>query len=644
MMNFLARLRHRIDRTLDPVYRRWPWAHRSRHRLSQWKHQTKQNIHDACYAASNQPALQALTERRFDDEAVASARLSRAPSRPEQWPSIDVSVVMFNSARWLPSFMQSLRAQHYPLAQLHLCFVDHGSSDETVALTQQLLAEYGADFASVQLIEQANLGFGAGHDRAIKAGQSEYCLVTNLDLEFEPEALCLAMRMALSDTQAQVASWELRQAPYEHPKYYDAVTLECNWSAHACILLRRSAYEKVGGYEPRIFMYCEDVELSYRFRSYGYALKYVPQAVVHHYTYESAGEVKPVQYAGGFVGNMYLRLRYGTAADARRGLSLYLLLMLRQEPFPGARAALRKGLKGVFKNWSYFKKDSGKGTSPAYFPFYGLDYDFVRDGPFWETNPVPAAQAPLVSVITRTYQGRDMLLRQTMQSVLNQSYPNLELIVVEDGGSHQQAVVEQMASYAREGQQVRFISNPKEGRSSAGNAGLAAAQGRWLMFLDDDDLLFADHIETLAQTLLNDASQAAAYALSIEVHTHMRADRQHYTEARFTTPQTFYQQWDYIVLQHHNFMPIQSILFQRELYEKWGGFDVELDQLEDWHLWLRYGYGQQFTYVPKTTSLFRSPAKSDVRLDRAQLLHEAYETAKNRAQQDIATLKNLSQC
>jgi GT2 family glycosyltransferase len=49
---------------------------------------------------------------------------------------------------------------------------------------------------------------------------------------------------------------------------------------HACIFIRKSAYEKVGGYEPKIFMYAEDVELSYRFRAFGYHLRYCPNAVV----------------------------------------------------------------------------------------------------------------------------------------------------------------------------------------------------------------------------------------------------------------------------------------------------------------------------------------------------------------------------
>ena len=645
MKALLLRVARGLDRRLSFAYKRCPRLFTLRQRVAQALQHSRQGLHQAFYAQSNTPALQALTERRFDAAAVASSRLSAAPTTAADWPEIDVSVVLFNSERWLEPFMQSLRAQHYPLERLHLRFVDHGSSDNTVAVVQQLLDQYGAEFANAELIVQENLGFGAGHHRAIRAGHSKYCLVTNVDLEFEPDALCLVMRTALSDTTEQVGSWELRQAPYEHPKYYDAVTLECNWSSHACIVLRRSAYEAVGGYEPRIFMYCEDVELSYRLRSYGYVLKYVPQAVVYHYTYEEAGQVKPVQYVGSIVGNMYVRLRYGTAADARRGWLLAAALLWRKPPFKGARGALIKGLRQVVKNRRHFQQPSSKGSAAAHFPFYALDFEWVRDGAFWESLPVPhGTEVPLVSVITRTYQGRDALLRQTIQSVWHQSYPHVELIVVEDGGNHQQAVAEQMAAYAPEGHSLRYFSQPKVGRSATGNAGLAAAQGQWLLFLDDDDLLFADHIETLVQQLLKeksalggeDSAPTAAYALAVEVHTAMAANKQHYTETQFATPHTFYQPWDYQVLQHHNFLPIQSIVFHRSLYERWGGFDVDLDQLEDWHLWLRYGHGQTFSYVPKSTSLFRSPAPFEERTQRATLLHEAYETARQRAAAQIA--------
>lgn len=156
------------------------------------------------------------------------------------------------------------------------------------------------------------------------------------------------------------------------------------------------------------------------------------------------------------------------------------------------------------------------------------------------------------------------------------------------------------------------------------------------MFLDDDDLLFADHVETLLAVLCKDPDLAAAYALAFEVLTDMNADLSGYRENAFHTPAIFRQEWDHAVMVDHNFIPIQAIIFKRALYLERGGFDVTLDQLEDWNLWIRYGYGKRFAYVPKTTSLFRSPADFAVRADRHALLHEAYELAKVRALKAIA--------
>jgi len=152
-----------------------------------------------------------------------------------------------------------------------------------------------------------------------------------------------------------------------------------------------------------------------------------------------------------------------------------------------------------------------------------------------------------------------------------------------------------------------------------------------LMFLDDDDLLLSDHVETLMAALTRNHQLAAAYALSMEVQTDVAPDMSTYTELSFHTPGLFRQDWDYSVLLHHNFIPIQAIIFKRELYEQHGGFNLSLNQLEDWNLWLRYGHDNQFTYIAKTTSLFRSPAKPEVRSARHDLLHNAYNEAKNAA-------------
>src|SRR5690606_38738744 len=102
-------------------------------------------------------------------------------------------------------------------------------------------------------------------------------------------------------------------------------------------------------------------------------------------------------------------------------------------------------------------------------------------------------------------------------SVAHQTYSNIEHIVVEDGGCTQESVMAEIQAHSP--YPIKFMGLEKLGRSPVGNAGLAAAQGRWCVFLDDDDLLFAEHIEVLAHELLKDSELAAAYTPAWEVLT-----------------------------------------------------------------------------------------------------------------------------
>jgi len=624
--------RRRLVRKLYQSTRILPYARHQWRKIAEGLQTKLLMLHNS---SENTTALQALSKQRI---TVFDPAKPLGPPQPEaaDWPEIDLSVVTYNSTRWIRSFIQSLVDQKYPLHKIHLCFVDHSPDEGTAQQIEQEFITLQGKFASLTLIRQNNMGFGAGHDRALTALHSAWCLVTNVDLEFDTEALCAVVSHAVQADQDEVASWELRQAPYEHPKYYDPVSLNTQWSSHACILLRRSAYQKVGGYDKKIFMYAEDVELSYRFRSFGYQIKYCPKALVNHHAYEAAGEIKPLQYFGSTLGNAYIRLRYGNFKDKLGLLILQTALLLRPQPFPGARSGTFKNIFKIILNATHFLKGKGPDVK-AIFPFHGFDYEMIRQGAFWPIqwplNP-KNEDHPLVSVITRTYHGRSIFLLQALQSVINQTYPCIEIVIVEDGGStHKEMIANIKKSTAVP---ILYQALEKVGRSAAGNAGLALATGTYVMFLDDDDLLFSDHIEILIKSLKDNPTCAAAYSLAIEIGTEINnlinlINLPPYIEKTFKTLPSFFQEYDYKVLCERNFIPIQSIIFKRQLFIERGGFDETLDQLEDWNLWLRYGDENSFNYVPKTTSMYRVPCNPQIKLARHMELHRAYDVAKERA-------------
>lgn len=603
---------------LRPIYQKLPVLIGVRIRLRHFINAVRAKMMRAINSQNNLKAVQTITDRRFG--------YTQSSPVSDVQPLIDVSIVTYNSSKWVDGFFESLKAQDYPLQKLKLCFVDNGSKDCTVEALQRWKAQLGDELAGFDVIQGENVGFGLGHDRAIKTGDSEFVLISNIDIVFARHSITKVVVAANADTADAVGSWELRQAPYEHPKYYDPVTHDTNWSSHACILIRRSAYTKVGGYEHEIFMYGEDVELSYRLRSYGYLLKYCPSAVVYHYTYEHENHVKPIQFSGSTLANAYLRLRYGDFGDRFGGLVLQIALLFRPEAYAGARRDLIGNIGKIVRKAPHFL--SGKGSSrEASFPFRGFDYEMTRDGAFWSIGE-PLEHAPLVTIVTRTYRNRNEFLRQAIISVLNQTYPNVELVVVEDGGETMKGLVGEFQSLG--GREIRFYGMDKVGRSVTGNYGLEMAKGEYCMFLDDDDLLFSDHVEVLVAALSKNSQSVAAYSLAMEVGTIVGADGR-YTEVSHETPSYYKHEYDYDILLDHNFIPIQSLLFQRALYLQRGGFETDMSNLEDWNLWLRYGYGNTFSYVAKTTSLFRTPADPYVRLERHKLLHEAYNTAKDRA-------------
>ena len=569
-------------------------------------------------------ALAKMVDRRQRHAADAGAPDPLTAPWPAEWPAVDISVVTYNSRKWIDSFLASLEGLDYPRDRLHVCFVDNGSSDGTFEQLGLAVARLEQSGIRASALSQANLGFGAGHNAGLAGGTAPYGLVTNVDLVFEPSALKQIVAVAVSDPSG--AAWELRQKPYEHPKYYDPVTGETQWNSHACVLLRRSAFEDAGGYDKNIFMYGEDVELSYRLRRAGWLLRYCPKAVVFHYSYESAGQVKPIQFTGSTFANLYLRLKYGSWRQALLAPVMGVALLARPQPFPGARLATAKNLLKLLALAPAAL--AARRKSDAVFPFRLWDYEMRRDGAFHEGQPLPA-DAPLVSVITRSFAGRAAFLREAMLSVAHQTYPNVELVVVEDGGETLRSTVEALA--ARTGLRTRFVPVPKGGRSAAGNAGLDAAQGRWCLFLDDDDLLFADHVETLALTLQANGSAVAAYSLAWEVETRYGATPDEpYSEVAYTVPPVLRQSFDPQILASRNYIAIQSILFERRLFEERGGLDADMDALEDWILWNVYAHGNQFAYVAKTTSLFRTPADLQARHRRNEIFARTYQPARDR--------------
>jgi GT2 family glycosyltransferase len=524
----------------------------------------------------------------------------------------------------LPKFFESLLAQGYPTNSIRILAVDNGSLDGTYEQLQSFAEAHGARFADVIVVQQSNRGFGAGHNVNLRSAAAPYFLVTNVDLEFEHDTLTQLVASAVT-SPVDVASWECRQKPFEHPKYYNPVTLETAWSSSACVLLRTAALKHVGGYDEKLFMYGEDVDLSYRLRDHGHRLLYCPRAVCWHYG-ATPHEPRATEFLGISLANLLLRLRFG---GWREQISIPLVYLTRWWIVlyrPSYAWGLFKLLpQFVWQAPAFWRS---RQTSKTKFAFRGVGYEISRD------RSVPAAEKtsrttwPLVSIVIRTYAGRLGFLREAVQSVSNQTYPHIEVIVVEDGETRfAEELLRQCAS--KTSFAIHYFTIPKGGRCRAGNEGLSQARGEYLGFLDDDDYFFADHVETLVAQLAATLNCSAAYSAAWEIATAVRSvEPLAYEEV---TRRTIYRQPFYRgLLWERNYIPIQSILFDRRLYERHGGLDESLEILEDWNLWTRYSIDAEFAFVNKTTSGYRVPASSSDQFARTRKFATYYQIAKEK--------------
>ena len=155
---------------------------------------------------------------------------------------------------------------------------------------------------------------------------------------------------------------------------------------------------------------------------------------------------------------------------------------------------------------------------------------------------------------------------------------------------------------------------------------MAAATGQLCCFLDDDDLFYADHLEVLVHAWLSNQKLGAVYSLAYEVRTEVISEEPWvYKDVLHNLINR--QVFNRGIMWHHNYLPIQSVLFQRQLYLDNGGFDLSLENLEDWNLWVRYSLKHDFLLIPKVTSLYRVPNDVDKALQRQLVLNDYYAKA-----------------
>jgi glycosyltransferase involved in cell wall biosynthesis len=200
---------------------------------------------------------------------------------------------------------------------------------------------------------------------------------------------------------------------------------------------------------------------------------------------------------------------------------------------------------------------------------------------------------PLVSVVIPTY-NRERLLTEAIESVLAQDYPNLELIVVDDGSSDATpAVLERFAEAHPD--RFRGLSHENLGQARSLNRGFELARGELLGDLNDDNVLLPGATSKLVAAL--EASPEAVVAYPGYEWTD---DRLQVIDT--ITPREFSLSES---LRLHDCMVGPGALFRRAVIDEVGGWDPSFRYCPDWDFWLRAATVGRFVCVPEPLACYR---------------------------------------
>lgn len=186
---------------------------------------------------------------------------------------------------------------------------------------------------------------------------------------------------------------------------------------------------------------------------------------------------------------------------------------------------------------------------------------------------------PLVSVIVPCYQAAKTVA-STLDDIFSQTYPRLEVIVVNDGSTD--ATLEILKKYQPK---IKIINQQNRGAAAARNRGFAASGGEYLLFCDADVRLRRDMVEKMLETLQKNPDKAYCYS-----------------NFKFG-PHTFdLFPFDAARLKRENYVSTMSLI----RWSRFLGFNEQLKQFQDWDLWKRLlNQGYEGAWCPER--LFETP-------------------------------------
>lgn len=202
----------------------------------------------------------------------------------------------------------------------------------------------------------------------------------------------------------------------------------------------------------------------------------------------------------------------------------------------------------------------------------------------------------LISIIIPAYNSAGTI-HATIESVLNQTFTNFELIIVDDGSTDDTAQIVRRFQDER----LVYIYQPNSERSAARNNGIAHAKGHYIAFLDSDDLWLPTKLEKQIMLMEGNPDLGLVYCDMILFDSYTARDVSRHSQ--LATPHRGRVPLRDILVQ--NFISSPTPLVRRQVFEQVGGFDTTLVPCEDWDMWIRVVARFTIDYIPEPLARYR---------------------------------------
>ncbi len=489
----------------------------------------------------------ALGEKKYSEAGLLATHMKPLPSKEfTETPVVSVLVSAYNSEEYLRGLLDDLEAQTIA-GQTEIIVVDSGSQQNEREIVESFQRQY-PNIRYVRTMQRESV-YGAWN-RAIEVAQGKYLTNANTDDRHAPDAFEIMVNALEEHPEVGVVYGDsavtqkknttLVQGPIigrlRWPEFDRRLLFQiCFIGPHP--MWRRSLHEQFGGFDEKMTS-AGDYEFWLRVSDKTY-FHHIPQVLGLYLMAEQSLEHREISVS------------VKEAQEARK------------------------------RYWNH----RNEGLPPSIGPIFLENYQ--------ATSKV-GKKFPLVSVIMPTF-NRPKELAAALESIANQTYPEIEVIVINDGGKDVAPVLQRFEKKLS----IKYKRQEKnEGAGSARNVGMVMAKGKYIAFLDDDDIYRPEHLFTLVAELETNSSIVAAYSDALQSVVEQDGDK-----AKILAKDVYFSvDFSSELLLVRNYIPNLCLAFRREALELAGLFNTQMSALEDWEWLIRLSKVGPFSHIPVVTA------------------------------------------